>query len=311
MEDAQTQLPSSLWSTPAHSEASAEASKSPLFLGLDESSSVIGSRQATPLSGFIPLTREATPLHADFSRLRSPPVVSLALQHFAKQIGEGRMNPAEAEPLDAGARLGIGGGGDADLSRRSGGSFPIFAAEKSPATLGRVSEDAPIEVCRVISDGAEQRDGSTPLPVSLRVEELLPAPSLVGSMEDAGGKRFPGGDDFSTGFLGTPECTPLHLGILSAPPGGGQHLSWLGAGSHMREVWNSGIEEPFVADDSQDLPSAGSAGHPLLCAKPCKYACKPRGCKDGKSCDRCHLCPWRRMDERQQPCQRGARTVMQ
>jgi len=43
----------------------------------------------------------------------------------------------------------------------------------------------------------------------------------------------------------------------------------------------------------EDLPSIGSRGHPHKCADACKYACKPRGCKDGLLCDRCHLCDWR------------------
>jgi len=44
-----------------------------------------------------------------------------------------------------------------------------------------------------------------------------------------------------------------------------------------------------------DAPSVGSLGHPHHCANACKYAHKGRGCKDGASCTRCHLCPWRRV----------------
>lgn len=40
------------------------------------------------------------------------------------------------------------------------------------------------------------------------------------------------------------------------------------------------------------LLSRGSAGHPDGCGLPCKYHWKPRGCKDGAACARCHLCPW-------------------
>jgi len=40
--------------------------------------------------------------------------------------------------------------------------------------------------------------------------------------------------------------------------------------------------------------SIGSVGHPFSCAGACKYARKRRGCKDGVSCDRCHLCEWKR-----------------
>jgi len=40
--------------------------------------------------------------------------------------------------------------------------------------------------------------------------------------------------------------------------------------------------------------SKGSTGHPFSCNAPCKYALKPRGCKDGAECDRCHLCKWKK-----------------
>lgn len=42
------------------------------------------------------------------------------------------------------------------------------------------------------------------------------------------------------------------------------------------------------------LLSKGSIGHPYTCGEACKYASKPRGCKDGLACDRCHLCDWKR-----------------
>lgn len=40
------------------------------------------------------------------------------------------------------------------------------------------------------------------------------------------------------------------------------------------------------------ITSRGSVGHPVFCADACKYAWKPRGCKDGASCARCHVCDW-------------------
>lgn len=40
--------------------------------------------------------------------------------------------------------------------------------------------------------------------------------------------------------------------------------------------------------------SVGSFGHPLTCAEACKYARKPKGCKDGRYCTRCHICHWHR-----------------
>lgn len=63
------------------------------------------------------------------------------------------------------------------------------------------------------------------------------------------------------------------------------------------------MEDELLAADSEDvLPGAriedvqcfslGSTGHPLQCNAPCKYSFKPKGCKDGVDCDRCHLCKW-------------------
>mmetsp|Transcript_60928 Transcript_60928/g.122145 ORF Transcript_60928/g.122145 Transcript_60928/m.122145 type:complete len:244 (+) Transcript_60928:118-849(+) len=47
-----------------------------------------------------------------------------------------------------------------------------------------------------------------------------------------------------------------------------------------------------VASEGAEWPSCGSVGHPHACAMACKYVLKPRGCKDGSSCNRCHLCKW-------------------
>jgi len=51
------------------------------------------------------------------------------------------------------------------------------------------------------------------------------------------------------------------------------------------------------ADDGE-LASVGSMGHPFSCNVACKYNSKKSGCKDGKQCSRCHLCPWRRSCEK-------------
>mmetsp|Transcript_35692 Transcript_35692/g.80654 ORF Transcript_35692/g.80654 Transcript_35692/m.80654 type:complete len:222 (+) Transcript_35692:37-702(+) len=49
---------------------------------------------------------------------------------------------------------------------------------------------------------------------------------------------------------------------------------------------------PMAAVESIAAPSRGSVGHPDLCAAPCKYVRKKRGCKDGADCTHCHLCVW-------------------
>lgn len=44
---------------------------------------------------------------------------------------------------------------------------------------------------------------------------------------------------------------------------------------------------------AEEAPSRGSIGHPHRCEAACKYIKKPRGCKDGADCVRCHLCDFR------------------
>mmetsp|Transcript_38865 Transcript_38865/g.61415 ORF Transcript_38865/g.61415 Transcript_38865/m.61415 type:complete len:425 (-) Transcript_38865:135-1409(-) len=50
-------------------------------------------------------------------------------------------------------------------------------------------------------------------------------------------------------------------------------------------------KRPKASDADGDRESEGSRGHPHSCQLPCKYFWK-KGCKDGKNCNRCHLCPW-------------------
>jgi len=54
------------------------------------------------------------------------------------------------------------------------------------------------------------------------------------------------------------------------------------------------------------LVSKGSVGHPYSCAEACKYAKKQRGCKDGASCDHCHLCDWKRYQSGRAACRAAA-----
>lgn len=55
-----------------------------------------------------------------------------------------------------------------------------------------------------------------------------------------------------------------------------------------------GLSELKASTENDNESSVGSVGHPSSCAAPCKYFGKPRGCKDGSKCARCHLCPWTR-----------------
>jgi len=59
-----------------------------------------------------------------------------------------------------------------------------------------------------------------------------------------------------------------------------------------RSRCESGDEGPDGGRASGCVVSQGSVGHPHSCAPACKYFKKQRGCKDGASCTRCHLCVW-------------------
>lgn len=51
---------------------------------------------------------------------------------------------------------------------------------------------------------------------------------------------------------------------------------------------------------TEACPTQGSVGHFRgSCASPCKFAWRSRGCKEGTSCARCHLCRFTRAAHRQ------------
>eukprot|EP00931_Biecheleriopsis_adriatica_P103145 TRINITY_DN78023_c0_g1_i1.p1 TRINITY_DN78023_c0_g1~~TRINITY_DN78023_c0_g1_i1.p1 ORF type:complete len:187 (-),score=41.71 TRINITY_DN78023_c0_g1_i1:147-656(-) len=58
----------------------------------------------------------------------------------------------------------------------------------------------------------------------------------------------------------------------------------------------SGESWPPVPSAPELCPSVGSIGHPQSCGLACKYNWKPRGCKDGSMCIRCHKCSWKRTE---------------
>jgi len=51
-------------------------------------------------------------------------------------------------------------------------------------------------------------------------------------------------------------------------------------------------------------PTKGSIGHPYSCQAPCRFQHRGKGCKDGSSCDKCHLCRFTRAAARQKGVQR-------
>jgi hypothetical protein len=87
---------------------------------------------------------------------------------------------------------------------------------------------------------------------------------------------------------------PMNIPQPQAPGTWLTEESFAGSSSHSSEHLS-------LVDDY----SLGSAGHPHSCAAACKYARKPRGCKEGKMCDRCHLCFWRKGGNKEPHAQSG------
>eukprot|EP00435_Cladocopium_sp_Y103_P024938 s2059_g6.t1 len=100
--------------------------------------------------------------------------------------------------------------------------------------------------------------------------------SLVGSKCGGVPRREPSGRE--------PSCREP-----TGPSGSSRHA--------VQEVFGR-RKVPGGRDTSGQSPASadevGSFGHPLTCAEACKYARKPKGCKDGRYCTRCHICHWHR-----------------
>eukprot|EP00418_Pyrodinium_bahamense_P059198 CAMPEP_0179181682 /NCGR_PEP_ID=MMETSP0796-20121207/89992_1 /TAXON_ID=73915 /ORGANISM="Pyrodinium bahamense, Strain pbaha01" /LENGTH=311 /DNA_ID=CAMNT_0020885473 /DNA_START=11 /DNA_END=946 /DNA_ORIENTATION=- len=290
----------------------------PVWMVRDELVSPPNSRQATPIGGlgFMPLTREVTPLHSSLNRNGCSEDLRIALQKLFEQSNTGLSSAVGADTVltdQATYKPPLGmshttqtsplimdekpmpPGEDASLMP----AFIVPGTDDPRVTLEKVSEEA--ASCDFLACGLRAPvDGSMSLPgvhIGTACSESPWPASELGSSGQEGlwGSSTVRDDQLPARFLSTPETTPLHLGLLPASrgesAGGRAGLSETRVGAHPAMA---APPPPMAA-----LPSVGSAGHPLLCARPCKYAGKPRGCKDGKACARCHLCPWRRFSEKQ------------
>eukprot|EP00930_Biecheleria_cincta_P030226 TRINITY_DN20941_c0_g1_i1.p1 TRINITY_DN20941_c0_g1~~TRINITY_DN20941_c0_g1_i1.p1 ORF type:complete len:190 (-),score=25.71 TRINITY_DN20941_c0_g1_i1:214-783(-) len=88
-----------------------------------------------------------------------------------------------------------------------------------------------------------------------------------------------------------PEDKPYHA--RSELPSVGSLHSWQVFAGHDAPVSTDVASPPQAILDSV-APSIGSNGHPYNCQDACKYASRPRGCKDGEACSRCHVCKWKK-----------------
>lgn len=132
--------------------------------------------------------------------------------------------------------------------------------------------------------GADEAAGGGPKPLSLPISQ---GPTL--NVEDG----MPTWEELAAAVPAIHEqpCTPVSLAEEQTVCEVGQAM-WVFC---MPEVEAPPVPAPGNWGDLSEpsklcVASFGSVGHPFTCADYCKYNKKPKGCKDGANCDRCHLC---------------------
>lgn len=106
---------------------------------------------------------------------------------------------------------------------------------------------------------------------------------------------------FLTRDMPAPAPPPLCPMYSVALPQGAMSMAYCGGTSPMNATLSfSGQGAEAKNTPAPEMaPSRGSIGHPHSCNAACKYAGKQRGCKDGRNCDHCHLCCWRRNPDKE------------
>lgn len=129
-----------------------------------------------------------------------------------------------------------------------------------------------------------------PLPVGL----VHPPPAAFDETASRGSRGHPNGCEKickyfwkRKGCRDGMDCSHCHL------------CSPKGAANPKVKTGDGNGNEPTKPRASAVQVSIGSLGHPLSCAAPCKFNSKKAGCKDGRLCDRCHICRWSRCADRQ------------
>jgi len=106
---------------------------------------------------------------------------------------------------------------------------------------------------------------------------------------------------FLTRDMPAPAPPPLCPMYSVALPQGAMSMAYCGGTSPMNATLSFSGQgaEAKNTPTPEMAPSRGSIGHPHSCNAACKYAGKQRGCKDGRNCDHCHLCCWRRNPDKE------------
>eukprot|EP00931_Biecheleriopsis_adriatica_P006927 TRINITY_DN108269_c0_g1_i1.p1 TRINITY_DN108269_c0_g1~~TRINITY_DN108269_c0_g1_i1.p1 ORF type:complete len:250 (+),score=26.79 TRINITY_DN108269_c0_g1_i1:101-751(+) len=98
------------------------------------------------------------------------------------------------------------------------------------------------------------------------------------------------------------QYASTYLGSRSVDPFPPDHVAFVPVPVSMQPVREAMTADAFYSgprEASSLEVSLGSRGHPSTCNAACKFAKKPRGCKDGALCAFCHLCRWTRRNHLQ------------
>uniref|UniRef100_A0A7S4RL07 C3H1-type domain-containing protein n=1 Tax=Alexandrium monilatum TaxID=311494 RepID=A0A7S4RL07_9DINO len=226
------------------------------------------SPQRTPLdSGWMPLTREATPIHP------------------------GTLGGAQAA-WTLGPRFG-------QLPQRPSGGSDFTPHHHQFLPPPPVAEPSGLELTKCLEDYLQQQK------LEWERQELSPL-NVQANVYSTG---FGVGVGDTVPAMGYPFSLQVDQQVPpplpEAPPDGpppGMGRPWPDTTSPLDPSLTMGSKLPAgmgSADVSNSVLSRGSLGHPHSCGLACKYVWRPRGCKDGERCKRCHVCRWRRATERE------------
>jgi len=181
------------------------------------------------------------------------------------------------------------------------GQGPNISAWDGDSVVGQVTpaiwqEAVQESVCASLKAG-EQRQTTPPYTHCVQVSPLLLSEILQGSGDQLQCTKAVsmGKERFCESFVAV-AAARMEAPMQCSEQQGDTTPACLWSNGHCPKQSQHKLKAEIDKKNPKPLVSKGSVGHPYSCAEACKYAKKKRGCKDGASCDHCHLCDWKRYE---------------